>query len=1389
MWYDQTIEGEYSAIAPHPAFPLIAAATKDGRVELFDDDGRKNDKADITRPTNVLGLKWHFAKKLLAISWAHGTVTVWCDYENVLREGNVHQAAISVMEWSPAGNRLVTGDEDGDVVVWKVDQRGRLTVLCQYRLSNRVTHCLFRGSEELEIKPHFSPPFFLATSTGSIHYADDMGHCTESNQMETPIAAFLMLEHKDIVVVVTSTLLLYQFVLTPDGKLTQESEMKLSSAVKRDTKSISAIWAGPATLALSSGGQPIWIWDIENEENYVLSIPGMEKPHINCIAFSNHKNMLVAGTDSGQIVIWKGRFVQTEDDERGRTQVWEIHSKANAGGGIKDVSWGSQSRLLTVRNKSALKILTEQVMHKRLWGRNAAVQVEQSKVVIYPGGKEPIVRPVELKIKGLALARKHFAVWNGTCVEIQEYSDAGPPLVSQTSGSDSAIGPPDDRLDWFLAAWNDNTQSIDSPLSIPAASVNTQSMHITIDDMFLYIALGCRVDMCNHQGIAKGSVTWPDTEGEVAGVECVAGWLCVSTTKKYLKLITTGAGAPAKQVFSKRVDPKLDLHSVISAKPNSNGTFISFNANSLLPGASQLCQIDSKIYVYDIELDATVSFDLGPYGGPPVAHWWDWEDPRILVCQTEGQGGGPDEDPTTATVDTSQILSFFVTSAHGITQYSAHAPPAGIDTLLGVYMPFQYYVKRSAPEKSQDVLLSVPAKDLEGLENTDVATLKSMLDFSFHLSTGNINESLKSLKHVRNPATWTTLAKLCIKTRRPDIAALCFANMGNAGAVSEMERVADQGDAIAVAVGAFFLGMEAEIEDACRECGRWELVNRFHQARNNWEKALQVAASKDRIHLKSTFYNFARWLEESGDQSGAVAAYEKSGCESFEIPRLLLSNHDAQELEKYISNNNSKALKKWWAQYSESNSDLQTAMQYYEMAGDTLSVARICCLVGQVEKAIDVAQKANSKAALYHIAQHYEAEHKISEAINMYSQSSHVRPAIRLAKENKLTTHLTSLALQSSPECLLDVARYFEAQGMGDRAAVLYMKAGAVSKAVDIGLQFGDIEDLVRNLPPDTDPAILQRLSAHYTAQNNPAEALHLLLLAKRVDEALVLIEKHSIPLTEELIDAIPVTDSEADKRLLCQIADVCMMQEKWALACKKYTQAGERLKAMQALLKSGDTEKIIFFANVSGARDRQIYVLASNYLQTLAWRSNASYLKHIITFYTKARAWENLASFYESCAAVEVDEFQNYEKALGAMREAAKVVEKIKEPERRVGTIHQMENKIALLSRFVAARETAKTDTIATFQICEELLQTPNIDHTIRLGDIYALLIELHFANGYYAQAQDLLARMQSSIPGMNVGYYLDERIVDALRGTGGGSGPGGAEDHVEENIDVSPE
>lgn len=71
----------------------------------------------------------------------------------------------------------------------------------------------------------------------------------------------------------------------------------------------------------------------------------------------------------------------------------------------------------------------------------------------------------------------------------------------------------------------------------------------------------------------------------------------------------------------------------------------------------------------------------------------------------------------------------------------------------------------------------------------------------------------------------------------------------------------------------------------------------------------------------------------------------------------------------------------------------------------------------------------------------------------------------------------------------------------------------------------------------------------------------------------------------------------------------------------------------MKALLRSGDTPKIILFANTAKSKD--IFRMGGNYLQTLNWREDASLMRQIESFYMKANAMDSLALFYEACAQV----------------------------------------------------------------------------------------------------------------------------------------------------------
>ncbi len=76
-------------------------------------------------------------------------------------------------------------------------------------------------------------------------------------------------------------------------------------------------------------------------------------------------------------------------------------------------------------------------------------------------------------------------------------------------------------------------------------------------------------------------------------------------------------------------------------------------------------------------------------------------------------------------------------------------------------------------------------------------------------------------------------------------------------------------------------------------------------------------------------------------------------------------------------------------------------------------------------------------------------------------------------------------------------------------------------------------------------------------------------------------------------------------------VAERCKKMGNFEMASKIYIQLGDRVKAVKALIKLGDVDKVINFAN--NARTNEIYILAGNYLQTGDWHKNPDLMKYII--------------------------------------------------------------------------------------------------------------------------------------------------------------------------------
>uniref|UniRef100_A0A3P8W0R8 Intraflagellar transport 140 n=1 Tax=Cynoglossus semilaevis TaxID=244447 RepID=A0A3P8W0R8_CYNSE len=1369
VYFDHRIEAPDSNGLPsqvnwHSALPVLAVAssssTTGGTVDLYLQQGEFVESCHVGRPHQPTVLRWHPLKPVLAVGWENGEVMVLTHPsgdQTVL--SSTHLAAITVIEWSSSGSRLVTGDQAGVLAVWKVDPRGRLqgNHLVKHEYHKPLTCCTFRPTSPgvdvaklarasvsgddnaldmfswkgapLKMGPQEGLVFYVSTAEGKVHNVDE--HCKSSTllSVEGSIKKLFYLDKREALCVITDTLMLSQYTLRPEGGAQEFMKVKLSS---KTGQNMNIEWTNNSLLITAAGEHVIRLWDLERDENYILSLDetlGFEKGEmINCVSHCAAKEMLAAGTSLGRVALW--RMVTQPGSSKTDTSVqWKLQTPTEIQGNVTQLQWGSSLNLLAANNTNTVLILCEHVMSAHFSQQLAAVQLTPTQLSIsqFSTGSH-LALLSDIHIKGVCVTKDSVTVWSGRQVSVYELTGT----VLRNLGS----FPCDSHI---VAAHGENIYTVEPN----------------------------RVQIRTPQGTVKQLLTFTKAEGNPVLLSVCQSYLVVGTDTAHIRVFDLSRRDAKAHCSAKNLSEHIiNLGALRSVKCNANGSQVSVLISQVNG------RPDHKVYFYDIEMDTVTHFDFftgrpssgishsedserqqfqGPElsGRCPVSHFWDESEPRLFVCET-----------VPISSDSSSVTSMDMPGEKDPSPTEAAAPLHPTQPSNGASTQFPQMVSRRA------------LRDFVGLENCEKSTRDAMLNFSFYLTIGDMDEAFKSIKLIKSKAVWENMARMCVKTCRLDVARVCLGNMGNARAAKALKEAEAEPEPDAqVAMLAVQLGMVEDAEKLYKSCQRYDLLNKFYQASGQWQKALETAETQDRIHLRTTYYSYAKYLESIGNKTLALAFYENSETHRAEVPRML--QDDAASLEIYVNKMKDKSIYKWWAQYLESQSDMDTALLYYERAEDFLSLVRVYCYIGNIQKASEIANETGDRAASYHLARNYEGHDDIKQAVHFYTRAQAYNNAIRLCKENGLDDQLMNLALLSNPEDMMEAACYYEDKGTYmDRAVSLYHKAGYVSKALELAFateQFAALQSIAEDLNENSDAALLARCSDFFITHSQYEKAVELLVAAKKYHQALELCVNQNLTITEEMAERMTVTDSKAlteedRKDVLERIADCCMRQGNYHLATKKYTQAGNKPKAMRSLLKSGDTEKIIFFANV--CRQKELFIMAANYLQSLDWRKNPEILKTIIGFYTKGRAPDLLAGFYEACAQVEIDDYQNYEKALDALTEAAKCLSKAKDSIGQYEVrLADLQHKISLIKKFVHARRLYENNPAEAVQVCEALLEEPELDPAVRVGDAYGFLVEHHCQQGNFQVAYRKLEELQKHLPSQNIRYYISQASLEALQ------------------------
>jgi len=274
-----------------------------------------------------------------------------------------------------------------------------------------------------------------------------------------------------------------------------------------------------------------------------------------------------------------------------------------------------------------------------------------------------------------------------------------------------------------------------------------------------------------------------------------------------------------------------------SMRLNADATRVSF----ILSSTSSFSSIPTCLCIYDVDRDVAhaVSSCLPAAATSPTTHTWDAEDPKLLVClcsstskpskstinarnvrsrKHEGKGEEGKEDRGV-------VVTLLVSPDEAqVTCLDSFPLSSPLGNLLGVQAPYFYFTSSSTSSSStssslpSSLVLKRTMRDFVGLEYdslhpTAQAALKA---FHYHLLTQDWHAAHQALKilslrqqqqqqqqqqkgrggmelgdggstaHEQQQqqeqqlvCVWRNMARLCLQTRRVDVAELCLGHMGH----------------------------------------------------------------------------------------------------------------------------------------------------------------------------------------------------------------------------------------------------------------------------------------------------------------------------------------------------------------------------------------------------------------------------------------------------------------------------------------------------------------------------------------------------------------------------------------------------------------------------------
>lgn len=329
-----------------------------------------------------------------------------------------------------------------------------------------------------------------------------------------------------------------------------------------------------------------------------------------CIAYSSSNQTLCAGTNHGNLYIWKKTNYKADAESNG----WQLTNVSVVRSAIKQCVWGFGETLKPiigincVSNVYILKELPLLCNYTRdLW----AIQTSANQLLVEHSLTKPYTLNSDISITNLCLSDVNLVVTNGKIVMVYK--------VQRNSNSIQDKPTTEENGDELTIKYQN--------------SFNCDSIHILLYEQNVILLNQDDVKVLSLNGVKLQELNFSDNEGKPIGADVTDKYLTIFTLNGYIKIYDLSRHepkllAPAKCAF----DLFENFGEIIQAKCNHNGSLVALTIadSNLIP--------DGHFYFWQLDNDSICGFDFlrneADVPRLPISFHWNVDDHRLVACES-----------------------------------------------------------------------------------------------------------------------------------------------------------------------------------------------------------------------------------------------------------------------------------------------------------------------------------------------------------------------------------------------------------------------------------------------------------------------------------------------------------------------------------------------------------------------------------------------------------------------------------------------------------------------------------------------------------------------------------------------------------------------------------